>query len=244
MRTQTREKLFSIFTSLTLLSQYVIGIFSYLPTPVYAVNPSADLDQWGNEAPVGWQNGALNGNQADYFEGDSVPYRLKFGNLSVGSSYWVTIEWDTTKGNDPNGKHALDYLTSFNATETTDPCSGVVGCDSPHTEAIPDDPNSSVTQVPGHFTLYNGVITGLSPYTMSGSYTGTSSTSITINFTPSVSKPVLAWGGHIGSQIDWGVGNSAVGISGSPYHMRLIDLGLTGEDGSGGNQDRALSAAA
>lgn len=244
MHEQLRREIFSIFTSLTLIFQYVLGIFLHLPAPVYAANPSADLDQWGNEAPVGWQDGALNGNQADYFEGDSVPYRLKFGNLSVGSSYWVTIEWDTTKGNDPNGKHALDYLTSFNATETTDPCSGIIGCGSPDTEAIPDDPNSSVTQVPGNFTLYNGVITGLSPYTMSGSYTGTSSTSITISFTPSVSDPVLAWGGHIGSQVDWGVGNSAVGISGSPYHMRLINLGLTGEGGSGGNQDRALSAAA
>ena len=38
---------------------------------------------------------------------------------------------------------------------------------------------------------------------------------------------------------DWGSGNSAGGISGSPYHTRLISL-----DGSGGNQDRSLSAAA
>jgi len=41
MRTQTREKLFSLFTSLTLLSQYVIGIFSYLPAPVYADAPTS-----------------------------------------------------------------------------------------------------------------------------------------------------------------------------------------------------------
>src|SRR3989304_7364600 len=215
MHKQLRREIFSIFTSLTLIFQYVLGIFSYLPAPAYAANPSASLSQWGNEAPVGWQNGNLNGQQADYFEGDSVPYRLKFLNLSVGSSYWVTIEWDTTKGNaqDTDGKHALDYLTSFNETETTDPCSGVSGCGSPDTEAIPADPNSSVTQVPGNFTLYNGTVTGLSPYTLSGNYTGTSSTRITINFTPSVSNPVLAWGGHIGSQTDWGIGNSAVGIS-------------------------------
>jgi uncharacterized repeat protein (TIGR01451 family) len=50
---------------------------------------------------------------------------------------------------------------------------------------------------------------------------------------------VLAWGGHIATRKDWGNGNSAVAISGSPYHTRLIDL-----DGSGGNQDRSLSAAA
>ena len=36
---------------------------------------------------------------------------------------------------------------------------------------------------------------------------------------------------------DWGANNSAVAISGSPYHTRLKDLDLTG-----GNQDRSLSA--
>ena len=52
-----------------------------------------------------------------------------------------------------------------------------------------------------------------------------------------MANPVLAWGGHIATRQDWGTGNSAVAISGSPYHTRLIDL-----DGSGGNQDRSLSA--
>src|SRR6185436_3541594 len=47
----------------------------------------------------------------------------------------------------------------------------------------------------------------------------------------------LAWGGHIATRQDWGSGSSAVAISGSPYHTRLIAL-----DGSGGNQDRSLSA--
>ena len=48
---------------------------------------------------------------------------------------------------------------------------------------------------------------------------------------------MIAWGGHIATRADWGGANSAVAISGSPYHMRLKDL-----DGSGGNQDRSLSA--
>ena len=70
MRTQTREKLFSIFTSLTLLSQYVIGIFSYLPAPVYADRPidngSGNLDQAKNGPedspldPPEWTNQNLN----------------------------------------------------------------------------------------------------------------------------------------------------------------------------------------
>jgi hypothetical protein len=55
---------------------------------------------------------------------------------------------------------------------------------------------------------------------------------------------VLAWGGHIASRVDWGytgnVPNSAGGISGSPYHMRLKEWTI----GNLGNQDRSLAAAA
>ncbi len=47
---------------------------------------------------------------------------------------------------------------------------------------------------------------------------------------------MLAWAGHIASRHDWGDGNAAVNIPGSPFHTRLIAL-----DGSGGNQDRSLS---
>src|SRR5205085_4380172 len=105
-----------------------------------------NLDQCGNGPlsaatdcnPLSWQNGNLNGNQAHYFEGDSVPYRLTFLNLSTTGTHTVTIEWDTTKG----GKHALDYITSFDRTVTTaDPCAGVTGCSGSTTLGIPTDPH-------------------------------------------------------------------------------------------------------
>ena len=206
-----------------------------------AGNPSADLDQWGNEDPVSWQNGNLNDNQADYFEGDSVAYRMKFDNLSL-SSHTVTIGWDTTKG----GKHALDYLTSYDRTETTDPCFGISGCIGPASTYaipidinIPADSNWTGSQIPGNFSLFGGTITGVSSYNLINSYSGDSETQITITFTASQNNPVLAWGGHIATRGDWGQNNSAVSISGSPYHMRLRGL-----DGSGGNQDRSLASGA
>ena len=67
----------------------------------------------------------------------------------------------------------------------------------------------------------------------------TASTRVTVTFTAANSTVVMAWGGHIARALDWGQGNSAGGISGSPYHTRLIAL-----NGSGGNQDGSLSAAA
>src|SRR6185503_16000233 len=194
-----------------------------------------------------WQNGNLGQSQATYFEGDSVPYRSVFTGLEAGETYTVIIEYDTTQ----SGKHAIDYLTSFDVTETTaDPCSGVAGVPSctASTFPIPLDPNVSgagVTQLGGqNFTIYNGSITGASAYTLTGTYAGNSSTSITLTFTASADgTTIIAWGGHIATRADWGQNNSAVAISGSPYHMRLVDFTCSNVSNCGvGQQDRSLSA--
>ncbi len=236
------------------------GADSGLFAMVFFTDPAnADLDQCGNgpaSAPVpctldAWQNGNVNESKAHYAEGDSVPYRMKMDQLTIGASNTLTISYDTTKG----GKHALDYLTDYDRTETTgnNPCSGVAGCllASENTFPIPLDPRvangqnqvpgggDDITQIPGSFSLFGGTITAVSGYTLDGSYAGDSTTFITITFTANVTNPVLAWGGHIATRVDWGTTNSAISITGSPYHMRLEAL-----NGSGGNQDRSLSAGA
>src|SRR5262249_30560573 len=54
---------------------------------------------------------------------------------------------------------------------------------------------------------------------------------------------VLTWGGHIASQLDWGPGNGAGTISGSPYHMSQI--AFSGPNARNpGNQALSLAAAA
>lgn len=210
-------------------------------------NPSADLDQCANFDnagpsasdcdPTNWVNGNLGSSKARYYEGDSVPYRMRFDNLTIGS-HTVIVEWDTTKSD----KHALDYITSYDRTVTTaNPCAGVSGCGASTTFPIPVDPQvsgASVTQIAGNFTLFGGTITSLSAYSAGAGFpTGDNSRRIAVTFTASVANPVLAWGGHIAHRQDWGATNSAIAIPGSPYHTRLISL-----DGTGGNQDRSLSA--
>lgn len=218
-----------------------------------------NLDQCANGAVGGvpivcsgkaWQNGNLNHNQAHYNEGESVAYRIIFSDMVIGSTNTVTIEWDTTE----SAKHAIDYVTSYNQSETdADPCSGIAGCvlsnfsDWP----IPVDPRvtagqdgifgnaDDIVQIPGVFTFYDAQILGVSPYTITGDYAGASQTSITITFRATSATPVLAWGGHISTRDDWGIDHSAIAISGSPFHMRLLDI-----DGSGGNQDRSLTSSA
>jgi len=221
---------------------------------IAAGNPSATLDQCANGSVTSpdttpcqttgseWVNGNLGSSKAHYNEGDSVPYRFTFGNLATGATvHTVTLEWDTTK----SSKHALDYITTWNRTVTTsNPCIGVSGCSLAtfDTEPIPADTQvtgAGVSQIAGSFTLFNGNITSVSGYSYANGagFVGDKSARITVSFTATVANPVLAWGGHIATRQDWGSANSAVAIPGSPYHMRLIDL-----DGSGGNQDRSLSA--
>src|SRR5919109_3079022 len=131
-------RILAAFT-LRILTAFTLLAASLAPAiPVAeAANPSASLDQCANGSlasptvpacnPNEWVNGNLGASKAHYAEGESVPYRLRFDNLTTGAGnpHNVTIEWDTTK----SGKHALDYLTTFDRTVTTaNPCVGATGC--------------------------------------------------------------------------------------------------------------------
>jgi prealbumin domain-containing protein len=241
----------------------VVAMVLTQQSPVNAANPSADLDQCRNGDQLNpvpctgaaWVNGNAGASNAHWNEGESIAYRMRFSNLAtgVGNPHTLIIEWDTTQ----SGKHALDYITSVDRSVVADPCSGVAGCTLTHFLPIPPDP--AVQAPPGgtgtladsnaagrwnqQMRLYNAgagaQILSMTPYALSGTYAGSSSTRLTITFVTNTANPVLAWGGHIATRADWGTNNSAIAINGSPYHMRLISL-----DGAGGNQDRSLSSAA
>ena len=214
---------------------------------------SADIDQCKNGTSVApavctgsaWVNGNVGHTNSNWAENEFNSYRLKFSGFTPGATvHSVTIGYDIFK----SGKHAIDYLGTFDATETTsNPCSGVSGCalGSPSdTISIPLDTatvtnklnpntNSPVFQIPGQFTMWGGdlLTVAYEPYG------GGDERLITLTFTASVANPVIAWSGHIGWRGSWGAGNSAGGINGSSYHMRLDNL-----DGSGGSQDLPMDA--
>lgn len=192
-----------------------------------------------------WQNGNLNKTNSNYQLGMSVPFRDVMTGIS-GAGNTFQIQFQTVN----SSKHAYDYLTTFNRTVTgSDPCEGVSGCvlASPSsTFTIPIDPsvtacNLTGNQVPGVFTMWNGTITGLSGYASTGCLTGNTDQAITVTFTVinSANPVVLAWGGHIANETDWGAASDASAISGAPYHMfqDACSFGC-------GQQDRALQAGA
>ncbi|HEX2038487.1 MAG TPA: hypothetical protein VHF47_02020, partial [Acidimicrobiales bacterium] len=227
----------------------VLATLPFVGPAQAAPGPSARLEQCENGKAAtpkacDWVTGNLGPHNSHWAEGESVPYRLKLDNLSTFGTHTVTVEWDPTKG----GKHAFDYLTTYDRSATTaatpaDPCVGVTGCavGTFSTASIPADPEVTTrgkTPIAGNFTIWNGAFTAVSAYTTSGSYSGDSSTRITLTFTASAANPVIAWSAHVAADAQWGTGTAASTISGSPYHMRLIEI-----DGLGGNQDRSMKVA-
>ncbi len=280
-------------------------VVALLPISSSAAGPAATVDQCVNGA-VGnpptlepclngtlvtsfsnWVNGDANASKSHWREGEFIPYRSIITGLD-SSSHTLTFHYDTVHGS----KHAIDYIGSYDATETTsptattfhrndsNPCFDVLGtgvgsgCTSPGT---PPTPASTLTVPPanllGETTCAGASGSGTTPTQVGGDFKifaptastatltaasypallenvvsgkGQCSTSMTVTFSLSGAAPaagwtvVLAWGGHIASQQDWGTGNSATSISGSPYHMILDSIDTTGI----GSQDRALAASA
>jgi hypothetical protein len=240
-------------------------------SPVFA--QSADLRHvrnGGRTAPVSpgeWVNGSLNATQAHYLEAYSVPYRVLITGLSTGAGnpHSLVVEWDITKG----GKHALDFVTSYNRiephapafghpAEVIDPLLGLPAGTYTLSPNVPADilpaPSSAGSPVAGEptaafnalplaerrLTIYNGTITGLSYVDEDSHASSDGSASLKIDFIANTSTVVILWGGHIAASETWGQGNSAAQIPGASYHTRLISL----DGASTGNQDRSLSAQA
>ncbi len=220
--------------------------------------------------PANWVNGNIGKQTGHYVESYSIAYRARLTNLPFdGTVITLTIGYDI-KHSDKHAIDYLTHYDRIDdpshmavfghAQETIDPTIGVPGV-----SGMPDDtytipaPSSAGSPVPGQPTasynalpanevvmsIWNGDISDIQ-YVTQGSLTDAKSeTRIVVTFTATASTAVLAWGGHIAWRAEWGYDSdgdpmSAGGISGSPYHMRLIDWNLNNL----GNQDRSLSAVA
>jgi hypothetical protein len=152
-------------------TMFLLAIAMAAPMLARAANPAANIDQCRNgqiTAPIqcidsAWENGNLGPENSHYREGDSVPFRAVMTNLDTSITHTLVIQYDTLQG----GKHAYDYLTSFNATETNaDPVHDIAGTAPGNCFPIPVDLqnaflNPDSTQKPGCIQIYNGTITSV-----------------------------------------------------------------------------------
>ncbi len=247
---------------LHLLVLCVLVIFTGTSGATAQSRGAADLDQIHNGSasrPLNlpdWVNGNANAQHAHFLEGHSMAYRLVLTKLTPGS-HTLVIGWDTRD----QSKHAFDFITHYqnlephaqfgHPSETVTPLRGLALSNAPMTTAAIPMPAQLNAQAAATFsglqaagkaamTMFNGTAITDVHYVVQGDRgAARAETRLAITFTTANSTVVFAWGGHIASQKDWGVKNSASSINGSPYHTRLISL-----DGRGGNQDRSMAAAA
>jgi hypothetical protein len=216
-----------------------------------AIDQCANGDNGLDDCTGGaWTTGNLNRNNSAYREGDFVPIRAVATSLASGVTYTLQIGYDAVE----DGLHAYDYLGTFNASAAPGrqvvPCYGVAGtggshaCGSgPSTLAVPPDTHTTFPrggQIPGVFSAWGATLTGaayVNPTPITVGTTGTVQRLINVTFTAAGDTAVLAWGGHIASNLDWGDGNTFVGShSGASFHMRVLSL----NGASTGHQDLSL----
>ena len=243
-----------------------IGLFlATLALLMVAVGPrsaraatTVNLDQWAS-TDLAWQNGNLNGNNSRYPEGGIVPFRMAMEGLSVGN-HTIHINYDVTAG----GHKAYDFLATWNVTNAagracatsgggiSSMCPGLPGSSS---AAFPTDWYAMdgltvhgaevYSAAPRRLTIWGGTILSISVPVHSGSPDGNSSGDFVVRFRATGPAVLLAWGGHLGQSAYWnrsrgGPSDGAGMVSGSPWHMRTLQL-----DGSGNkNQDRSISPSA
>lgn len=221
--------------------------FTDLAIGTYDQCANDDGDGYGGDpGACDWINGNLQGNNSTYNEGDATVQRLHLTDLVPGTSHTVTFKYGTTKG----GKHAYDYLTTWDWSEDwitlADLCDTIAGCTiaSQMQFPIPDDPNVPNSIEPAgpdgrEMTIAGGTITAISaPTIVSGTYAGDSETVITVTYTVGPNNGslcstngnvttcgVMFWfGAHVAMTAQWTAHDGTTGastISGSPYHVAL-----------------------
>ena len=263
-----------MFKKLALSALFLVAFVSLVSVEAFAQSGEAQtirLEQCRNGGSVDASNdcnttssfvtGNVGSQNSHWSESQFVPYRAIITDLAAGT-YTVLIGYDAKE----SGRHALDYLGSYNYTEeNANPCvNGDCPAGAPATLAIPADPyivggpgypvqinpntQNPIEVIPGDMTLWGGAGATIDSIVYVGTFTGTKSTEerqvrVTFTLASAQTSVVLAWGGHIGWQGDWGAGQSAGALSGSPYHMRVLELTLPGGAKQNiGNQDRSLSA--
>lgn len=177
---------------------------------VAAPTCTVGFENWKN-LPItaaSWQSSTLSAKEMLYPEGGTIPYRLILPQPCVGTNWSITLSYDFADNG--TGVHFIDFLTSYNAYETS--VSGRTcdshSCSGETTYPIPTDGTLGF-QLPGVFTVENGTITNVSSYT-TAVIGGVTTKFITLTGTATPGADViLLFGAHAARDFDWGTNKGA-----------------------------------
>jgi hypothetical protein len=253
-----RRRLRRVVEAAVIATCLAVFLLGYRALLVRAAGVTVNLDQWA-ATDLLWQNGNLNQNNSAYPEGGIVPFRMAMEGIAPGS-HTIHINYDFSA----SGHKAYDFLATWNVTNAAGaicaPSGGAISsmCPSLPTSSaktFPSDPflanglpvsgAQAYSAAPRQLRIWGGTIQSISVPTHSGSVNANSSADMLVTFTATGPAVLLAWGGHLAQSAYWDVSgggprDGASMVSGSPWHMRTLQL-----DGSGNkNQDRSISPSA
>ena len=188
-----------------------------------AEKTGAKIEGWFNTSKT-W-GGTIQGSNSRYTERDTIPLRFT-GNFVPGTTHTLLLKYDFA---DSSGtKHFFDSLGTFNATVTNVSnfilTNGIaVAPTSSNVWALLKDTSPALptgAQTPGYLTTYgiatlttNGytMVNGIKVLSLSFKVAGSGTTAVPV---------VIGYGGHLATEIVWGMGGGASkwpGASGKQY---------------------------
>lgn len=213
-----------------------------LGLPLQAQAASSNWSQLANKpGDIQWIYGNLNPSKSVYVEGMSVPQRLVLNNIeTIDGEHYVEFEHQFTKG----GYYAYDFITGWDqAKEAAQDYIGQNWDDDWIGElqysveiAVPsndlsEDQEDAYEDIYGVRTvrLYSSEPVTKAAITMNntlqGDVSGDSSLGFKVKWEGDAKDVVILYASHIAigddSDMGWGAGKGAGGISGSPYHNYL-----------------------
>ena len=137
-----------------------------------------DYKHWGDKPPAGWQNGALQSSNSQYFEGEVVPHYWKSQGLTVGATYAINVYYDYYDLN--AGTCGFDYLAQYNTSRAPTFIDGTPAAD----DALP--------QGYGNFYTAGANITAVT-----APVTDVNQRYVQVTFTATAAKAEFYWGLHL-----------------------------------------------
>jgi hypothetical protein len=160
---------------------------------------SIKLQQWETIPQGNWITGALQGNNADYMEGEAVPFRLVIPSKIDAGSYQFSV----CRNYDDGARRGYLYIAPFNTDR-------------------PATPGGTIASTMDGFSAINATIDAVDDVGGPGGCKAGDRESI-VTITKQDGDAYVLWGGHLASPLDDGVGpgNGAAAWPGASLHMKL-----------------------